>query len=485
MVSTIAREKYAVDPVDSVSRAQARTHVALSLCLALPACLSYAPDALEPGVELGLLGERSSGQLSAAHLGPLNTSWFPLREEVEFGDGLSLEEANALALYYSPRILEARADTRIAAAQVLRAGVLANPDFFVGPRFTTDGGHLKMPAGMSWELPLWGKIDARRDRAGAELDEQTLRVIQVELEVLQEVREAYIRLARLQQEEVLLAEVSAAGDEILDWVERLQAAGIVDTVALFLARTEREEARASLEEIRMQARRQRRDLCAVLGLLPDAELVILVDGEESAMPELPPSDSGFLLRQPSLRAAEAAYAAADAALRLEIGEQYPDIRLGPEFEYDEGQKSIGFGLGFSLPLFDRNEGNIMAAEESRQRARERYRENLLGASHAEALAREDLELAEELLQIYSEGAARSAEEAGRAVQIRLRAGRAEVIEVLTAQRAIARTRARILQLSEEAARARLRAAVAGGFALAQVEAEDESSQATTVKENEK
>ena len=69
----------------------------------------------------------------------------------------------------------------------------------------------------------------------------------------------------------------------------------------------------------------------------------------------------------------AALASAEASLRLEISKQYPTIRFGPEFEDDRGEPTIGLGFGVTLPLFDRNKGNIAAAEESRQRARERMR----------------------------------------------------------------------------------------------------------------
>jgi hypothetical protein len=78
-----------------------------------------------------------------------------------------------------------------------------------------------------------------------------------------------------------------------------------------------------------------------------------------------------------------------------------------------------------------------------------------------------LESAERLLQIHREGAMAAADEAGRALEVRRRAGRAEVVEVLAAQRAIAEARARQLELEERAKIARLGAALAGGLALDQ------------------
>lgn len=431
----------------------------------LSGCVSYAPKPLQPPEELLLLGERAEQDVYIDHQGPWQASWFPLEANVQLADGLTLSEANALALFYSPSVLEARAEVRVAGAQVLQAGLLKNPELFLGPRISTEDSKLIFPAGIRWELPLWGKRQAERELAGARLTAKQLHVIEVELGALQEVRESFIRLGRLQREETILAAVSVSSQQIVTWVERLQSASEVDAVVLYLARTERDEAKVALETVLVEARRVRRELFALLGLLPNAKVTLMIDAASSILPELPKASHEALLGVPALRVAAAAYAAAEAALRLEISKQYPEIRLGPEFEDDRGDPSIGFGLGITLPLFDRNKGGIAAAEESRQRSRQRYQTALLHASHAEARARDELGTAERLLRIHLEGAMLDADEAAHALQIRLGVGRADVIEVLTAQRSIARARVRMIELEEQAAIARLRAAVTGGLAL--------------------
>jgi outer membrane protein TolC len=123
------------------------------------------------------------------------------------------------------------------------------------------------------------------------------------------------------------------------------------------------------------------------------------------------------------------------------------------------------GLQFNLPIFDRNRGGIAAAQEARLRAREQYGATLLRSAHEEAEARDELAAAGRLLQIHEAGALRDAELARQSLNTRLRTGNASVLEVLAAHRAIARSRVRALELEERIAIARLRAAVAGGFAL--------------------
>ncbi|MBI5852414.1 MAG: TolC family protein [Planctomycetes bacterium] len=436
----------------------------LLLLACFPGCVSYAPDPLDPPVELRLLLERPATAIAQAPAGPWSTGWFPVAAELVPGDGLSLAEANAIALFHSPEVRASRAEAGVAGAQVLQAGLLANPELFLGPRISTQDSKLIFPAGISWDVPLWGTRSAARDLAEARRDELALRALEVEVETLGRVRESYARLSRLQKEEEVLAAVATASDRLVTWVEGLQRAGGVDSVSSFLARAERDEAAIELEQVRRATTTVRRELFLLLGLLPNAAVSPVFDVASSTTPELPPASTEALLQRPSLKAAEAAYAAADATLRREIARQYPTFRLGPEFESDRGESSLGIGLGISLPWFDRNQGGIAAAELARAAARDRYRTELLAASHAEARARDDLEAAQRLLEIHNRGAVPAAEQAAQTLTTRLEAGRADVLEILTAQRAIARVRTRALEIEEQLMVARVRAAVAGGLA---------------------
>jgi len=431
----------------------------------LPSCVGYTPDPLEPRDVLELLARRGEQDLHVEAAGPWQPTWFPLASEVTVADGLTLAEANALALTYSPAVRAAHAEARIAGALLLQAGVLGNPQLFLGPRISPRDSELIFPASLSWELPLWGKLGAEADVARARLTEPTLAVAEIELAALISVREGYLRLARLRRQEELLTTLETSSRRIVDWVEGLVRAGETDAVTAFLARTERDAASAALVDVRTDAARTRRELFELLGLLPDTRLQLVLDGEVTSLPELPEPDRQALLAVPALRAAEAGHATAEAALRLEISKQYPGIRFGPEFEDDRGEPTIGIGIGITLPIFDRNRGGIAAAEEARSRAREAYSAKLLRAAHAEARARVELESAERRLQIHREGVLRSAGDASRALEARLRAGRADVVEVLAAQRSIAQARMRELELEEQIAAASLSAAVEGGLAL--------------------
>ena len=57
----------------------------------------------------------------------------------------------------------------------------------------------------------------------------------------------------------------------------------------------------------------------------------------------------------------AEYQASQSALQLEIARQYPDVQLGPGYEFDQGDNKWMLGLGVTLPVFNQNQGAIAAA----------------------------------------------------------------------------------------------------------------------------
>jgi outer membrane protein TolC len=73
-------------------------------------------------------------------------------------------------------------------------------------------------------------------------------------------------------------------------------------------------------------------------------------------------------QRPDVLSALADYAAAEAALRLEVAKQYPDIHLGPGYQYDQGVNKWALGVNLTLPIFDKNKGPIAEAEAKRAEA---------------------------------------------------------------------------------------------------------------------
>jgi outer membrane protein TolC len=79
-----------------------------------------------------------------------------------------------------------------------------------------------------------------------------------------------------------------------------------------------------------------------------------------------------LTHRADVLAALADYAAAEAALRLEIAKQYPDIHLAPGYQLDAGENKWALGVGFTLPILNHNQGAIGEAEGKRKEAAAKF-----------------------------------------------------------------------------------------------------------------
>jgi outer membrane protein TolC len=134
-----------------------------------------------------------------------------------------------------------------------------------------------------------------------------------------------------------------------------------------------------LHDIEQLILKNRHDLNALLGFAPEVELR-LVDRVS-----IPAIDTGKLKaslrdlasRRPDLLALAAGYEAEEQKLRQAIIEQFPKLNIGPNYTNDTTPVyTAGPALVISLPIFDRNQGNIAIERATRQRLRDEYQARL-------------------------------------------------------------------------------------------------------------
>jgi outer membrane protein TolC len=96
--------------------------------------------------------------------------------------------------------------------------------------------------------------------------------------------------------------------------------------------------------------------------------------------EFPPMDDAFvrrlqaagLLNRLDIRRSLSEYAAAEAALHLEIAKQYPDVHFTPGYLFDQAENKIQFGLSLALPVLNQNGGAIGEAAARRAETGEKF-----------------------------------------------------------------------------------------------------------------
>ncbi|HEX5052583.1 MAG TPA: TolC family protein [Planctomycetota bacterium] len=191
------------------------------------------------------------------------------------------------------------------------------------------------------------------------------------------------------------------------------------------------------------AEEARAALAAAIGLPATALRGIVIAEPPAGAPE--PTDRSVLARG-DLQAAVADYTIADARLREAIAAQYPDVSLGPGYEFDQGLRKLQLGLSLTLPLWHANGAGVAHAEAERTASAARFEALQTAALQSQDAARAAATAAQRTLEATSAWsrdletqAKRSATFADAGLGDRLAAIAAESA-LLDAQRAVLRSR---------------------------------------------
>ncbi len=339
----------------------------------LTGCVRYQPHPLDP--------PHSEKQFRARSLSDPGLAAFLKRSDWPPAK-LTLRDLESVALYYSPDLDLARARLRTTQAAIATANTKPNPSISIG------GGYTNSPESPvvfyftpSVILETGGKRALRALEATKLAEAARVDIDATAWHVLSRVRAAWTdyRMA-LRSVEVLNAEVTARNATISILEKRL-AAGEG-------ARPEVDTARAAVIGVQAEVRaavtavgEAEANLAAAIGLpaLPPLDIESAAELPDTlAQLPLATIQKAGLLHRADIRRSLLEYAAAEAALQLEIAKQRPDIQLSPGYNFDEGHYKIAFGPSFEIPVFNRNKGPIAEAEARRAEAETRF--NALQAS---------------------------------------------------------------------------------------------------------
>jgi cobalt-zinc-cadmium efflux system outer membrane protein len=284
----------------------------------------------------------------------------------------SREDVLRAAVELHPDLAVARADLAAAQAAVRQAAERPNPVVSAGlERVSGSADVSPWVTSLSLDLPFEtvSKRGARVRQAAAMTAEAAANVDQAIWNVRSRAGRAWTEVARgvaltaLRQREAELRE-----EVVAIYAKRLQAGEAASPdVARARAEARTASAAALAEAGRLAAARDA--LAAAIGI-PRGALPDQLD--VSAVPPAVSIDERLqqlaLTARPDVLAALAHYQAADAALRLEVKNQYPDVHLAPGLGWDQGAFRWTLGASAELPLFNRHEGAIARAEAERTRA---------------------------------------------------------------------------------------------------------------------
>lgn len=319
----------------------------------------------------------------------------------------------------------------------------------------------------SWDLDLFGRLQAQHTAAAANLDAATAEAGAVRNVLLAEIASSIIDWRTLAARQTALESDLRAAEDLVRLAHSRERAGIApefDRIRAASGVAASQSRIAALENERTWVVGR---LVSLTGTSAQSILNILEEpwarGPSMRPPAAVPSD--MLVRRPDIQAAAASLAAADANLAAAAAQRFPRLTLSgalgllafnPSRLFSE-KSAVGLARGGLLaPLIDfgRIEGEIDSAAADKLAAFATYRETVFGAlGDAETayglVTATDLELDAAIKEADTSG------RAARLAEMRYRAGLSDFLTVLEARRTSDASGERAAAASGRAQRARV------------------------------
>ncbi len=341
---------------------------------ALVGCAHYQAEPLAAGkVAADFEGRSLSGAGLRAYLETNRVSGEWPRRTWE------LESLTLAAFYFSPELDVARAQWGTARAGLQTAGQRPNPTVSASPQYNaTTFSPSPWVAAFNLDIPIEtaGKRGHRIAQAGHLSEAAKLNIGAVAWQVRGKLRGALVEYYAAGEKERLLAAQQAAQSENVTLLEGQLGAGAVSPAEVTRERIALDTTRLAAHDAKRQRAESRVAVAEAIGVPVGA-----LEGVEisfAGLDRVPPgldttaARRQALLNRADVLAALSEYAASEAALRLEVAKQYPDVHLNPGYEYDQGDNKWGVGLSLELPVLNQNRGPIAEAEARRTESAARF-----------------------------------------------------------------------------------------------------------------
>lgn len=294
---------------------------------------------------------------------------------------LRLEQFQQFALAANPTLSQANALVRRSGGQAHQAGLYPNPSIgYQGEQIRGGAFHGgEQGAFVQQTFVLGGKLGLRRNVYQQQRRENEIGVEEQRYRVLSDVGQSfYAALAAQEVVHVRQRLLGLATDAVVT-AHQLANVGQADAPDVLQAEVEAEQAKVDYTTAQRNYIQAFQSLAAVAGK-PELE----VSGLEGELDDPPRVDTDTVVRQivegsPRVKRAQQQIARAEAEVKSAKRESVPDlvIRGGVQQNFEPINETTGLrtgvqafaSAGITLPIFNRNQGNVAAADAERERAR--------------------------------------------------------------------------------------------------------------------
>lgn len=353
-------------------------------------------------------------------------------------DGLTLDELESIALANNPTLVQATMQIRAARGKRTQASLYPNPRIgYQSEELGIEDTAGQQGGFVAQEIITAGKLRLGQAVAGHEVRQAQWGYQVQEQRVLSDVRRIRYEVLAARRAVQLNEQLVQVGRQGVEATEALLAAMEVSRVDLLQARIESDSAALRLSDAGHRREATWRRLAAILGI-PDMQPEALNGSLEEDIPSLDWEESldRLLAESPELARAWAGVRRARCALAEQCAGRIPNIDVRAEvLRHNTADTTVaGVEIGFPLPLFNRNQGNIaraqaelIAAENELQRIELALQDRLAVAFRRYANARDQV-------QRYKARILPDAKASLELIQGGYRQGEFDYLKLLTAQR---------------------------------------------------
>lgn len=395
---------------------------------------------------------------------------------------LTLREAYAYALVNSPRLAGFAIDIRISEAETLQSGLLPNPELefeaeeFGGSGETTGFDNAESTLLLSQLLELGGKRNHRVK--AAKLGEEMSRFAyeQASMHLLAEVSKAFVSVLAAQEQLELLQQNVKLASEALTGAETRVDSGEASPLEQLKAQSVLASEEISARQAERKLDAARRQLAELYG--SDDPKFSRASGKLRQSIPLPTQKSlkQTLERHPEMLRWASLLEQHRQLVALEESKSIPDLTLGIGLKHFNGNDNLSGVVQFNvpIPLFDRNQGNILKAREKLGKAHENSRASRIKALVALTSTHRKLEFLRDEVENIEQNLLSSSQSVQEKTWRAYQEGKASYLEFIDAQRMFAEARIRHTETLVEYNKAFFELEVLAGRRLSEINSSENS-----------
>jgi len=303
-------------------------------------------------------------------------------KSIDAGKNWNLDRLTLAAMFYHPDLAVARAQAGWAAAGIKTAEQRPNPFITISPTMVRNLATAAVPwiAASSISIPIEtaGKRDDRIEKANQLAVAARLRIADTAWLVRGRLRVALLESFIAGQAAQFANQQLAVQHSINQCLEQQLAVGEIGPLEISRSHLALNQAKLNADAMQKRAAESKVTLAAAIGIPVDGLTNAVFDYNDfvvnPALQDVPVNTlkTQALHTRPDVLAVLADYQASQAALQLEVANQYPNLQANPGYAWEMGEHRWTLGSTLPLPLLHQNQGPIAEAEAKRTEMAARF-----------------------------------------------------------------------------------------------------------------